>query len=88
MVPERNAVDQCFKEAYEAAVSADTRALVYALEGVARQIRDADDTQSNGFDLLIKAINENNVTLTAGLDQLASVVNALDNPKKERRFLS
>lgn len=72
MVPERNKVDECFTQAHATATSADTKALIYALEGVARSIRDADDTQDNIREELVLALNESNVTMTEAINNLAA----------------
>lgn len=82
MVPERDKVDECFKQAYHWARTPDIKALVYALEGVARQIRDADDTQDNLRAELCATLNDSNVTMTASLDQLTGIV--ANNPGSKR----
>lgn len=75
-VPERDAVDQCFRTANAEAklCPADqqhaVKAIVNALEGVARQIRDADDTQDMAFRSLSEVLNESNTTITASIDSL------------------
>lgn len=64
-VPERDMVDRCFSAAHKAAGELppgdafnQTQAIVYALEGLAHQIRDADDTQFNMFNKLSESIND------------------------------
>lgn len=76
-VPERDKVDECFRVAYSAIdpnSGQQAKAIVLALEGVARQLRDSDDTQDMAFRALVEALNESNTTLTASIDSLTQSV--------------
>jgi hypothetical protein len=85
-VPERDAADRAFKAAHAHADEIETgrddaanlgsavAAVVYALEGVMRQIRDHDDTQFNVHRELRETLNDSNVTTTSAITDALDVI--------------
>lgn len=87
--PERRAANDAFDAAEEEAKKVTNEdlqhvalALVYSVQGLMLQVRDADDTQADRLDTLIAAINENNTTMTASVDALAATLKTLSHEKK------
>lgn len=83
MVPERDKVDDCFREAQKNAEDKNTLAIVYALEGIARSIRDADDTQDNIRRELVGVLNENAVLISDRITESANALNSLTQQMRE-----
>lgn len=92
MVPEREKVNECFKEAYAQADKpsstgdvAQAKAIVSALEGVARSLRDADDTQDSRLAELIGVLNENAVLVADRITEAANAMNTLAQEMRNQR---